>query len=328
MSAGLASLALGLLAGALFAAAASLGVALAWPSLRGRLARAHPALRARVVWLAAAAPTLLPALLVALCFVPGLLAAAGLGADHCVRHPEHAHLCLRHASASLTRAGAAGLAFAAVLVVVAVAPEAMRLVRTRRWLARLPRRSMAPAPDVVVFESELAFAFAAGLRRPRIHVAASLVERLPRRQLEAVLEHERAHARRRDPLARLAARVLSFAHLPALRRALLRELAIASEQACDFEAGRRLGDRLAVAEAIVCVERLLATAPATRTAIAGFDGSSVAERVRALLAAEPKAPRRGLQPFAAALLLAVGLVAADPLHHATEHLLALVTHLH
>ena len=288
----------------------------------------HPELRARIVWLAAAAPSALPALLVALCFVPGLLAAAGLGTDHCARHPEHLHLCLTHASAHLTRAGIALLALFGALLVAVVVPELRRLARTRRWLARLPRRMQRPAPDVEVFESAEPFAFAAGLRRPRVLLAASLVEGLPEQQLAAVVEHERAHARRRDPLARLAARVLSFAHLPGVRRALLQELAIASEQACDAEAGRRIGDRLAVAEAILAVERILSASAPARTGIAGFEGNSVAARVRALVAAEPPAPKRAAYRIAAAVALGVGLAVSDPLHHATEHFLALVTHLY
>jgi Zn-dependent protease with chaperone function len=327
VSAQLASLALGLLAGLGFAALTSLAVAWVWPRLRAPLARLHPASRARLVWLAAAAPSALPALLVALCFVPGLLAAAGLAHDHCARHPDHLHLCLSHASAPLTHAGIGLLLAGAALVVVVVGPELLRLARTRRWVAGLVRRAQRPAPDVEVFESAAPFAFAAGLRRPRIFLAASLVESLPRAQLAAVLEHERAHARRRDPLARLAARVLSFAHLPRVRRALLRELAIASEQACDAEAGRRIDDRLAVAEAILSVERILSAAAPAPAGVAGFEGHSVAQRVEALLAPEPPAPGRGAYPIAAALALGAGLALADPLHHATEHFLALVTHL-
>jgi Zn-dependent protease with chaperone function len=331
VSAQLASLALGLLAGLAFAAITSVALAWSWPHLQGRLAGLHPASRARWIWLAAAAPAALPALLVALCFEPGLLAAAGLGSDHCARHPDHLHLCLSHPSAPLTQAGLGLLLLAAGVLAGVVGPELLRLARTRRWLAQLPRRAQRPAPDVEVFESTAPFAFAAGLRQPRIFLAAGLVAVLPPPQLAAVIEHERAHARRRDPLARLAARVLSFAHLPGLRRRLLRELAIAAEQACDAEAGRRVGDRLQVAEAILAVERILsATAPA-RTGIVGFEGHSVAERVKALLAAEPAAPGgRSIRITAAcaACAVAAGLALADPLHHVTEHFLALVTHLY
>jgi len=326
VSARLASLELGLIAAIGFAAVTSVCLALAWPWLRARLAGVHPALRARLVWLAAIAPGALPALLVALCFVPGLLAAAGLGHDHCTHHPGHAHLCLKHASIPLTRAGMGLLALAAALLAAAIVPEVVSLVRTRRWLARLPRRAMRHADDVEVVESETPFAFAAGLLRPRTHVAARLLESLPAPQLAAVVEHERAHARRRDPLARLAARVLSRAHLPWVRRALLSELAVATEEACDAEAGRRVGDRLAVAEAILAVERLFAAVPAP-AGLTGFGGNSVAERVRALLAVEPQAPPRQGYRIAAALACALGVAGIDPLHHLTEHLLALAARL-
>jgi Zn-dependent protease with chaperone function len=325
MSARLAILVLALLAAAVFAAATALAVAVLWPRLRGRLAGLHPALRARIVWLLAVSPSALPALLVGLCFVPGLLAALGLGSDHCLRHPDHAHLCLTHAHEPLTHAGMALLALAATLSGAALVPELVDLARTRRWLARLPRRAPAHAVSVEIVESETPLAFVAGLWRPRAHLASCLVERLPDAQLAAVVQHERAHARRRDPLLRLAARVLSRAHRPALRRELLRELAIASEEACDAEAARAVGDRLLVAEAILAAERIFAAALPVPTGLAGFDGDVVAARVQALLATEPSAPRRGVSLGALALGLCLGLLLADPLHHATEHLLALAT---
>ncbi len=327
MSPRLASLELALVAAIGFAAATSVYLAIAWPWLRERLAPMHPALRARVAWLAAIAPGALPVLLVALCFVPGLLAAAGLADDHCTQHPEHAHLCLMHASLPLTRTGIALLVCAAALVAAAIIPEVVSVVRTRRWLARLPRQTSPLGRDVEIVGSQTPFAFAAGLLRPRIHIAARLIDALPAPQLAAVIEHERAHARRRDPLLRLAARVLSLAHVPKVRRALLGELAIASEQACDAEAGRRVGDRLAVAEAILAVERLLAAAVPAPAGLMGFDGNSVAERVRALLAFEPPAPPQRVQRIAIALTGVIGLACVGPLHHLTEHLLALASRL-
>lgn len=322
MSVELESLALGLLAGLAFAAATSLAVTFAWPLLRALLPRLEPSRRARIVWLAATSPSVLPALLVALCFLPGVLASAGFGEDHCLRHPGHAHLCLRHANVPLTHAGGALLALCGALATVAVVREALRVMRTRRWLAGLRPRAKPYAPDVAVLPSAKPFAFTAGLWRPRIHLAASLLESLPSPQLAAVIEHERAHARRRDPLARLAARLLSIPLLPPLRRALLREHSIACEQACDAEAGRRIGDRLTVAEAILAVERSLAGAAPARAGIAGFDEGGVALRVRALVAAEPAPPRRGAWAFVALHVLLVAFAFSDALHHATEHLLA------
>jgi hypothetical protein len=77
-----------------------------------------------------------------------------------------------------------------------------------------------------------------------------------------------------------------------------------------------------VAEAILAVERLLAGAPApAHPALLAFGGSSVAERVRGLLAEPPRRlPRAAVWLGVSALLLAA-LLLADPLHHATEHLL-------
>jgi Zn-dependent protease with chaperone function len=323
VSALLGTLALALVAALVFACATSLGVAALWPLGRRRLGRTHPALRARGAWLAAVAPAALPALLVGLCFAPGLLGALGLGADHCPRHLDHPHLCLRHASVPLTGAGAALLGAGAALGAAALGSELRRVARARRWLARTPRRAAEGGSDVEVLDSELPWSFTAGLWRPRVHLASGLLAALPQPLLAAVLEHERAHARRRDPLLRITARALSWAHLPRLRRALLAELALASEQACDAEAGRRTGDRLAVAEAILAVERLLAGAPAP-AGVSAFGGSSVPERVHALLAAEPPVARRAQARWGTALALGAALALADPLHHATEHLLSLV----
>lgn len=332
MSARLATLSLALLVGIAFAAATSLVVSAAWPWARRRLAVAHPAARAAVAWVAAAAPVLLPALLVALCFLPGLLGAVGLVHDHCTHHPDHPHLCLIHATAPLTPARAALLVSAALLAALAVLPDALRLVRQLRWLARLPRATSTSRPhleeagDVEIIDCETPFAFAAGLWHPRVHIAVGLLRALPERLLAAVLAHERAHARRRDSLLQLTARVLSRAHLPGVRRSLLAELALASEQACDAEAGGCIGDRLAVAEAILAVERLLGgAAGAVPPGITAFGGSAVTERVHGLLADEVRPARQTLWRVAVSMSLLVPLVMVNGLHHAAEYLLAIVT---
>ena len=84
-----------------------------------------------------------------------------------------------------------------------------------------------------------------------------MLERLSPDHLRAVLEHERAHLRRQDPLWRLVAALLASAHVSAVRRTLLDDLELASEHACDEEAGARIGSRVLVAQALLAVERLL-----------------------------------------------------------------------
>lgn len=331
MSAELATLARAVLAGLGFTAATSLALAAGWLLLRRRMARSHPAARARMAWLGACAPGLLPALAVALCLEPGALGALGLRADHCARHLDHAHLCLAHPSGPLTPALAVALALALAALCGAAGREALALWRAHRALRRLGPSASDLARGVALIHSSAPFSYTAGLLRPRVLVSTALAGALPPPLLEAVVEHERAHARRRDPLLRFAARLLSWAHLPAPRRALLAELALASEHACDAEAARRVGDRLLVAEAILAVERLVgAGVPVEVAALPAFGGSPVAERVRELLAPEPTPPRRASARTLASVGALGGLAAlalADPLHHATEHLLGLLARL-
>lgn len=356
MSGRLGTLELAAFVAALGALATSLVAALAWRALRRPLARRlrawHPARRARAALLVAVAPSLLPALLLALCLAPGVAGALGVGHDHCLAHGEHRHLCLIHPAASLGPAAGALLLAGFAAWALGAGREALRVARARRTLAAL--RGVAPggrlalagdpadlgddaSADLAVVGSERPFSLTVGLWRPRILLSAALVRALDPLALRVVIEHERAHARRRDALRMLVARLLSWPHLPRLRRALLAELRLAAERACDEAAARRVGDRLRVAETIVAAERLLGAAPlpvARSSPLAGsplagvlapgFGEDAVPARVRALLAGEPAPPRPGTAwRFAAAGLL-LALLLAEPLHHATEHLLALL----
>jgi hypothetical protein len=325
MNAALGTLALALAAGIGFAVASSLVAGVAWPLLRSRLRGRHPAARARVAWAMAVAPGVVPVLLLALAFAPGALALLGLHADHCAHHSGHAHLCFAHPTAVLTPPLAALLGLSAWLVAAASLRLARRVVQARRALAKLRVGiSRDLAPGVRCVESQAPFSLTAGLARGEIFVSSGLAEALPPEQLEAVVEHERAHARRRDGLRRMLAQALSGPHRPALRRELLAELELATEQACDEEAGRRIGDRLRVAEAILAVERLLARAPARRhPALLAFGGSSVPARVRALLA-EPGDEGALRIGWLVGTLLVTSALLADPVHHGTEHALGLL----
>ena len=87
---------------------------------------------------------------------------------------------------------------------------------TTRVLATLPR---VPAPQSLYGAVRRAgigrlrclagtdsTAFCAGLFRPYVYVTTTAAERLNSNELDAVLAHEAAHARRRDPLRRLLTR--------------------------------------------------------------------------------------------------------------------------
>lgn len=82
-------------------------------------------------------------------------------------------------------------------------------------------------------------AFTVGWVRPAVYVARAVAERLPHRELVAVLAHEAAHVARRDPLRLSAIRFLArtLFWLPALGR-LADDLADEAEVAADDIAAR------------------------------------------------------------------------------------------
>ncbi len=155
---------------------------------------------------------------------------------------------------------------AAALVLLAIAGlGAVVLVRALRFTiagTRAYRRQVAalrvvdrlPAhPDVLVFDARRPQAFCAGLLRPRTYVSTGAVRTLGRDELDAVIAHESAHRRARDPLrlfvAQVAARAafaLPLCGLISQRLALAAELD--ADQAALFATG---GDRRPLAGALL-----------------------------------------------------------------------------
>jgi Zn-dependent protease with chaperone function len=302
----------------------SLGTWLAAPALLPRLRRVAPEARARWLALLAAAPLALPAALLAVCLLPSVPAALGLHGDHCRFHPDHRHLCIAHGTGPLGSPWSAAAALAGVPLLAGLALGGAAFARGRRLAARLCLGSVRSLPGGVrVIDSPVPVSLAVGSWRPRIFVSERLVSELAPDQLEVVIAHERAHARRRDGLRALVSRAASAIHLPGTRQRLLAELALACEQACDAEAALHTGaGRLRIAETILAAERLLGGGTPAPAAC-GFGGSSVPDRVAELLEARPAAiDRRRLRALALGLCLGAAIAVAEPLHHLAEHLLA------
>jgi Zn-dependent protease with chaperone function len=163
-----------------------------WSSSVQRLA---PADRSRVLLGVAALPALAGASLVALAVLPKLLAPwLGL-VDHCALHPGHAHICPIHPST-----GTPGVVAAVPVVALAAAIVALgwRAVATRRALRSIAALGGAMHHDgTILVPSPRPFAFTVGLARPVVYVSAGLRAALSRDDLATLLEHERAHVRRR-----------------------------------------------------------------------------------------------------------------------------------
>ena len=328
-----------LLAAVLFAGVSALMVALSMPLWRSRLQRLAPPAQARALYLLCIAPVALGLAMTALCFVPGALGTVWSSLDHCLDHGGHGHLCLIHG------VGSAGTALGWSLVLVALGGFLVRLGRQQyrsrrlsRQLAQLADSARLHEPSgALLIDSPLPFAAVVG-RRCQVLLSTPLLERLSPAHLEAVLEHERAHLRRRDPLFRALAAALSCAHLPGVRRRLLDHLELASERACDEEAGARVGSRVHVAQALLAVERLLQEYPRHRrdpdhrgpAGQVAFARSHLVQRVEALLAPGRDAATGGHHHWRSRsgllALLSLAALGVAPLHHTAEIMIALIAH--
>jgi Zn-dependent protease with chaperone function len=240
---------------------------------------------------------------------PALVAVVGgLVVARLAWHPGRA-LC-----GQMTMAGCLGVALLLVAA-LALAAWVVRVgwlaVGAAREVAALPRRS-APealaaaarrsgAEQVACVEDPGSSAFCAGLLRPRVYVTAGMVAALADDELDAVLVHEAEHARRRDPLRRLAARAAAdvLFWLPLVGWWSRRRLEQA-ELAADRAAIGRVG-RSPLARALRAT-----VAPATPAAGTRFDGAGAA-RVAQLLGDQPPPSR---PPLVACLLSLLGLTLA------------------
>lgn len=204
-----------------------------------------------------------------------------------------------------------------------------RWLQLHRQVRQLP--SLSDARLLALAERQAA---RAGLRRPPLHISehwASPVllpggaiclprwalQRLDSGQMEAVLAHEIAHLRRRDPAWRLAAQLLlSLAWLQPLNRLALRRLDALAELACDDWAARQPAARLALAESLYACAQALQTRrlPALASAMAAGTGKNnpLLQRIHTLLEKPamdtPKAPNQHrLQLLGVATLVAMAL---------------------
>ena len=174
---------------------------------------------------------------------------------HAVAH--HVSILGQPLSYPTANAGAVIVLALALLggIVTAIALWAIggELRAAKRLARQLARLHPVPRGDVFVIEDEHQESFCAGLLRPRIYITTGALARLDAPALDAVLVHERQHARRRDPLRLAASRVLarSLFFLPALRE-LRRGQELLAEVSADETAVRAAaGDRSALARAML-----------------------------------------------------------------------------
>jgi hypothetical protein len=141
----------------------------------------------------------------------------------------------------------------AVVVALALAGVSREVSASRRLGRRLAGARPLPGAVAFVVEGERPHAFCAGLGRPRVYVTEGALAILDEQALEAVLGHERHHARRRDPLRRAAGRVLAQAlfFVPGLGELTRRREALAEISADESAVARGPELRSALARAML-----------------------------------------------------------------------------
>ena len=140
------------------------------------------------------------------------------------------------------------------IVTVRALRGAMREYRaSRRFSRALSCQESETLRGAVVVPDPKPRAFCAGLLRPRVYVSAGAVVLLDEAALNAVLAHERHHARRRDPLRFAAGRVLAHAlfFLPEFGLLLERQQALAELSADESAVDGVPANRSALARAML-----------------------------------------------------------------------------
>jgi hypothetical protein len=145
----------------------------------------------------------------------------------------------------------------ALLAVIATIRALRQTVSEARWAAHvgreLKRSCRGDHNGALLTGDDEPLAFCAGLLRPRVYVSAGAVTLLDEAALNAVLEHERHHARHRDPLRLAVGRVLGEAlfFVPGLRVLARRHQALAELGADEGAVRAAPANRSALARAML-----------------------------------------------------------------------------
>lgn len=320
-----------LLAGVAYLALGSLLAAVIVRCAGARVIRWEPRARHRALVVLAALPAVTAVGLLFAASLPSLMALAVPALDHCSAHDDgHAHLCFAHFPKSGIHTGLLlSLVFLVCYAALRVAFAAFSLVRAARVVAALAKTGEQRADlGITLIDTTQTVCLAAGLFRPRVFVSRGLFDILSAEEREVILAHERAHVRRRDAAIASLVRALAMVHMPRVGSWLVAEIEVAAEQICDEEAAAAVGDRVAVAAAILTVERAAqhTVGPQFDPVAVAFGVRAVERRVEALLAAPLPQKSFGALAvlFGAALLGA--FVLADEVHHLTESLLSVIAH--
>ena len=271
------------------------------------------------------APLWVPLLILAAALIPGIVGVILDQSDHCLlADGHHHHLCLIHPPHAANHL-ASWLLPLTLIVPVALIFSRCGVRAWREWrLTQALVASSRPSSlgqDVRLLDQPEPVALTVGWRRPTILLSIGLFDSVSPATLRVVLAHERAHITRADTWFALCDKFPAALLPSAVWHPLVREIALAREQACDAIAARREGGPLTVAAALTEVARLGMAAPAYGISVVS---SPLEARVTHLLHPPQESRRWMLMPFACVtVLLAAGLW---PVHSLVEPLVSLLLH--
>jgi len=184
-----------------------------------------------------------------------------------VWHPERVLVAvpppiLTGTVATSSAAGKAAIAGGTWLVILWIAGVSVALARIAFGYVRIARivRNAMPAPNLgldVRLSSDISIPLAAGILSPVVLLPANMVPGLDPRDIASIVEHERAHIRRKDVAGNIAARLVqAFLFFNPCVYVIGHQLVKEREFACDDWAAHATGEPESVAS---CLARLAQT---------------------------------------------------------------------
>ncbi len=279
---------------------------------RRRLERCAPAVQSRLLLAAALTPVLLMTTIFAASVADWLLLSGA--ADFCLEQSDSSHpsiILLLLFLFFFSRVAILGFRFAT---------DVRRAANANRAFQRASAGAFAGCRVLPIEEPQ---AFVLGMLKPHVYLSQGLIETLHPDDLRFVLAHEKAHARRRDPLRRFVAAVGLLFHLPGIAAMLNRRLARSQEMTADAEAAHKVEERPRLAEALVRFARLRVS-PATIARMEFLNGDLEA-RVQELLdsSSRTNGPSTSMIISGFIALIVLSFFAAHLLHHLSISLLSL-----
>ena len=173
---------------------------------------------------------------------------------------------------------------------------------------------------IYLIEAEKQFAFCLGIRAPKIYISTSLVRKLTKKELEAVLLHERYHLRNRDTFTMLIAS-LGESLLPffPLFSDFLHNYRIEREIRADAEAIQELGSKEPV---ISVLRKLLSTPSFPIVAVSAIaDQDTLEPRIKAIVKNDFNFRRFSLKHIFVSIvsIIVMSIITLAPVHAMEIH---------